>query len=1256
MRVISTNSGGDHSPMTVQRLLARLLLATLGFLTSVLAVAAASEVQRSAGAKSSEPLAQYAHLPLSFEPNMGQTDPRAKFLARGLGYTLFLGSDEAVLSMARNLTAPGASASVIRLKLLGADHRAAVSGSEPLPGLSNYFVGNDPKRWRTHVPNYAKVRYTGLYPGVDLIYYGQKGNLEYDFVVGPRSDAGRIRLGILGADQIALDAQGDLVLRAGGGEVRFKRPVAYQMSEGRRKSVRTQYRLDSPTQIAFELGAYDSRLPLVIDPVLLYATYLGGTGGDVAYGVAVDSQGTNTYVTGVTNSTDFPTATGARQTSNKGNGDAFVTKISSSGEQSGSTTTKLVYSTYLGGSQSDTATAIAVDAGGDAFVTGTTSSSDFPIVTKNTTTTVFQPAYGGNGDAFVAQMNSTGDALTYSTYLGGQGADAGQGIALDSSGNAYVIGSTQSNDFPLVTPFQPTAGGSTDAFVAEVSVDATKLLYSTYLGGSGADVGQAIAVNKNGNAYITGYTFSTNFPIQGPYQTANAGSADAFVAELKPDGSGLVFATYLGGSGDDRAFGIALDNSEDVYVAGATQSSNFPTASNVLQTTNHGASDAFVAKLNPAGANLVYSTYLGGSDIDQANAIAVDSSGNAFVTGFTRSSDFPTQAAVQGLLGISGGSACGSTICADAFVSELNSTGTVLTYSTFLGGSGLDIGQAVAVDTVGDTFVAGSTASPNFPAIYNASQSALAGTAGNAFVAEINPANNPGIAVVPDTLDFGSQPTGVPSTAKTVQVINEGTAPLNISSITSSVSYFNESNNCVGTVPANGGTCTISVTYTPTSTGASAAETISITDNAVNSPQLINLKGTGAEAATAVTFSPVSLTFGNQAVGTVSAPQTVTLTNTGTATLNITNVAVNADYAETDNCNGHTVNVGDGCSITVVFQPQGSGPRNGSLSVTDNASGSPQSVALAGTGVAQFSLSSPSPTATITVGSTTGCPSGLTASCAAFKIAATATTSSFNGAITLACGSSAITCTFNPGNPATILPGQTNTLTVSNISPTTQNPLNFTVNGTSGAQTYTLNLTLLQADFKLGISPAINTVVAGSPAGYKVLVTPLYGFSGQVNLSCASNGLPPGSTCTFDSGSVSPNGSPVSVNLNVNTTKGSSGWPHSPFRGGPPPDVWWFACLAVLAAAAYLWKRHREAFRGEPLSPRVRWSLASLTLGLMLLSGLSACRPSGVSATATTTGNYEITIIGTLNSNTTVARTAVVNLAVTALGTTTSSN
>src|SRR5439155_14661442 len=324
-----------------------------------------------------------------------------------------------------------------------------------LGGESNYFVGKEASGWHTHIPTYGRVRYGGVYPGVDLEYYGRQGEVEYDFIVGAGSDAGRLGLGIEGVERMEVDRGGDLVLQVGGGELRWRRPEAYQELGGERRRVEAGYVVHDGKEVGFSLGAYDHHAPLIIDPVLTYATYLGGTGGDVAYGIAVDASG-NAYITGITNSTDFPTA-GAEQGSNAGSGDVFVTKLNPSG-------TALVYSTYLGGNGADTAAALAVDASGDVFITGSTTSANFP-----TTTGAFQTTYGGGGDAFVTQLNSAGNKLVYSSYLGGRDADFGQGIAVDTSGHAYLTGSTQSADFPLMNPLQGTTGGGSDAFVTEFS-------------------------------------------------------------------------------------------------------------------------------------------------------------------------------------------------------------------------------------------------------------------------------------------------------------------------------------------------------------------------------------------------------------------------------------------------------------------------------------------------------------------------------------------------------------------------------------------------------------------------------------------------------------------------------------------------------------------------------------------------------------------------------------------------------------------
>jgi hypothetical protein len=1191
--------------------------------------------------------ALYAQLPLAFEINQGQTDPRVKYLARGPGYTVWLAADQAVLALRSSAQPSTSPLQVVRLKLVGSEPAPSVQGDQPLPGRINYFLGNNPQAWHTDIPTFAQVRYLNVFRDVNLLYYGRQGQLEYDFVLGAGADPRRIRLAVEGAERLELTPGGDLLLHVAGGEVRLQRPVAYQQVAQERRSVSVHYVLGRPhsPEVSFAVGSFDRRQPLVIDPVLSYSTYLGGTGGDVAFAIAVDSSA-NAYVTGQTFSTDFPTAPATPppfQSSNKGNFDVFVTKLNSSGSSSGS---GLVYSTYVGGTGADIAYGIAVGAEGDAFITGSTTSSDFPVA-PTAAPTAFQTTYGGNGDAFITQLNSTGSALAYSSYLGGRGADVGQAVAVDSAGNAYVTGSTQSSDFPTAgSPFQPTTGGGGDAFVTKVNFSGTELLYSTYLGGSNADVGQAIRVDSSGNAYVAGYTFSTNFPTQNPYQSSNHGSPNAFVTELNPAGSSLVFSTYLGGSSDDRAFGIALDSSGGVYVTGESLSADFPTTSGSFQTVNHGApqgslaGDAFATKFNPSGAGLSYSTFIGGSYADQGNGIAVDPSGEAFITGFTQSSPgppagFPILDAVQSLLDLGLGSSCKGNPCSDAFVTKLNASGSALVYSTYLGGSGADSGQGIALDSTGDPYVAGGTQSTDFPAIAGAYQGVLKGTA-SAFVAKIDVANSPNIAVAPGALNFGNQTLSVPSATQTMTVVNAGTAPLTITEISTSETQYTETSNCVGTLDGGGGTCKISIIFTPTATGALAA-TLSISDNAANSPQTFNLTGTGVTAGTAVTLTPTSLSFSTQGVGTVSSPQTVTITNTGTAALTITSISTSGDFTATNTCAAsplnNILNPGQSCMASVTFAPTASGARSGTLSIADNATGSPQTVALSGTGAAQFSLSSSSPATTILVGTTSA------------NIPVSASGTNFTGSITLSCSAAGQTCTFNP---ASILVGQTSTLTVSGLSASTPSPFSFTVNGVSGSQAATLTLTILFQDYSLSATPLLNTVAAGSPAPYTIIVTPINGFSQQVNLSCS--GQPAGSTCAFSSTSVTPNGtSPKSVSLTINTTLTSS-WPRGSGRG-PTRELPIYVIIGLVGLVA-IWRflplgDHSPApaasgYRRWLSLPRL---VAGLMLALLLLEG--GCRSGTLSPTGTPTGNFSITIAGTLNSNTAVVRSTIINLAVT---------
>jgi hypothetical protein len=1163
---------------------------------------------------------------------------------------------------------------------VGANLAAAVAGADPLPGHANYFLGNDPKKWRTDVPTYARVKYQGVYPGVDLVYYGtQGGQLEYDFVVAPGADPAAITLDV-GAHEspqrspLRIAADGDLITHLDGGDVHFHKPVVYQpisgslertRDDGQRTPIQGQYVLTAANQVGFALGPYDHSRPLIIDPVLSYATYVGGSGGDIGYAIAVDSSN-DAYIAGVTNSSNFPT-NGAGQSTNTGNGDAFVTKVKANG-------TALLYSTYIGGSGSDTATAIAVSAG-NAFITGNTTSTNFPNTAQQsggTTVYPFQTTPGGATDAFVTELNTIGNELVFSSYLGGSGADFGQGIAVDSTGNVYVTGSTQSANFPTASPLQANNNGASDAFVTVVNLTGTAILYSTYLGGSQADVAQGIQITTSGgnaNVYVTGYTFSTDFPLASPYQATNAGATDAFVAEItintSTEASALTFSTYLGGSGDDRAYGLALDGTGNVYITGATVSTDFPTTSGAYQTTNHGLSDAFVAKLNPAGSALLYSTYLGGSGVDQGNALAVTSAGIVFVTGFTQSSDFPASSynPIQAILGISAGPLCGLSPCSDAFVTQLNAAGNALVYSTYLGGSGPDFGQAIALDSAGDPYITGSTSSTNFPAIAGAFQSSLTGVTGNAFVAKIDPADQPTIALVPGSVNFGNETLSVTSAQQQVTVINPGTEPLAITeiafnhpatttttpptTITSESTYgFAETDNCVGTLPPSGGTCTINLTFTPPSVSAQTDQ-LTITDNAyiagaASASQTITLTGTGVTAATAVTVSPTTLSFPNQNVGTTSAPQNVTIENTGTATLNISKISTSGDYTETDTCGAllNTLSVGQSCSVSVTFAPTASGTRNGSLSISDNATGSPQTVAISGVGLAAFSLT--------TTPSLNKNPVLIGSTSTTFSIGASGP-NTFTGNITLAC-SAGTTCAFNP---TTIGVGQVSTLTVSNLTTTMTatpgNPYAFTVTGVSGSQTASLQLNLLFEDFSLSATPGLDTIVSGASAPYTVLVNPLNGFtSQQVQLACVQASLPPAATCNFpDKGIISPSGTASSVQLTIQTAKYVAPTltpPRAP-TGKLPPLILGLVSLVALASLA-LSARCRT--RRGPFAPG--WlgvRLATLSLILTLNLALGSCRPSTLVSSGTTTGQYSITVTGTLVSNTAVVRTAVINLAVT---------
>jgi Bacterial Ig-like domain (group 3)/Beta-propeller repeat/FG-GAP-like repeat len=677
----------------------------------------------------------YGNIPLSFERNEGQTDPRVKFLSRGEGYSLFLTQEGALLVLNEGPHAKTSSTSglvdsasqqrktVLRLRLLGASGNGSLRGEREVAGKSNYFIGNDPKNWHTNVTNYERVKYEDVYPGVDLVYYGHEGKMESDFIVSPGIDAGVIRLQITGAKKIGITGRGDLRLTTESGQVLLGKPKVYQTRAPRQvgapEMVAARYVMKGPHEVGFEVGNYDAQRPLIIDPVLVYSTFLGGSNSDDGIAVAVDSQG-SVYITGFTSSTDFPLVNPV-QTTFGGGLAAFVTKLNP-------VFGGLVYSTYLGGNGGAGSSGIAVDSAGNAYVTGETSSTNFPVV--NALQATFS---GGTGDAFVTKLNANGDGLVYSTYLGGNNYDGGSAIAVGQDQSAYVVGETASTNFPTggaSPPFQNQLGGGYDAFVAKLSPSGTSLLYSTYLGGFGTDYATGIAIDAGDEAYVTGSTASINFPTVNPFQPALASviSSNAFVAKFDPTGAVLLYSTYLGGSGQEVAGHIAVDAQGSAYVTGYTASNDFPTSNAFQAVFGGGGFDAFLTKLTPTGNALVYSTYLGGNGQDLGNNIAVDVTGNAYVIGTTVSTNFPTVKPIQSSL--AGG-------LNNAFVTKFNTTGSALLFSTYLGG-GPDYGYGIALDSARNAYVTGTTLSANFPTL-NALQSFCKScpTYPDAFIAKI---------------------------------------------------------------------------------------------------------------------------------------------------------------------------------------------------------------------------------------------------------------------------------------------------------------------------------------------------------------------------------------------------------------------------------------------------------------------------------------------------------------------------------------
>jgi len=1222
----------------------------------------------------------YGRLPMSFEINQGQTDSQVKFLSRGHGYTLFLTGDEAVLSLRsqksgvrsqqpasrnskletrnpaifnlqseilnrqsllprptdyglptaeafnpksqiqnpksqiQNLPAPSPqppAPTVVRLKLVGANPNARVTGLDELPGKSNYFIGNDPKKWRTNVPNYARVQYKAVYPGVDLNYYGNWGQLEYDFVVSPGADPRSIELRFSGADKLDLDGQGNLILHMAGGDVVHHAPVVYQETRGKRRKISGGYELKDNGQVGFRFTSYDASGPLIIDPVVLsYSTYLGGNGDDEGRAIAVDASG-NAYVAGITSSTNFPTLNPTQATCNSCTSiltrDAFVAKLTSDG-------TALSYSTYLGGSNDDEGNGIAVDNAGNAYVTGSTTSTDFP------TTTPFQATYGGGSqDAFVTKLNATGSALIYSTYLGGNSSDGGNGINVDASGNAYVTGVTDSTNFPTV-PFGSTfgTGGGGDAFVTKLNGGGFALVYSAILGGSSgdtgtlADEGLAIAVDSFGNAYVTGDTVSNDFPTTvGALQPTCSLDAygrctsDAFVTKVNADGSALVYSTYLGGDGGDAGRSVAVDASGNAYVTGETNSTNFPTVNPVQpnQTPSRCGPylgsplcpDAFVTKLNPEGTALIYSSYVGGKYDDVGNSIVVDSAGNAYVSGFTRSTDFPIVNAVQAT---HGGAICDTarpTVpCPTAFIVKLGASGDQFSYSTYLGGSlappmggSGDFAQGIAVDVAGSAYVTGYTYSSDFPTTPGAFQTTNGSP--DAFVAKIAVTSANPLPVV-RTLSPSSVEAGGADYSLSVKGINF---------VSNSVVRWNGSDRPTA---FNGGS---EVQASISASDITVAGTVEIQ---VFSPApgggLSNVMSFSINNPVAVlsTLSPNFATAGGPSFiltvnGTGFVSSSVARWNgLDRATTFVNSSQLQASISASDLSSGGSVQV-------TVFNPSPGGGTSNALTFTVTGNPAP-------------SISSISPGSAIVGGS------GFTL---------TVNGTGFVSASVVRWNGSDRMTTFvsdtqlQASIPASdIAVAGTAEVQVFNPSP-------------GGGLSNSVSFAIVVPDFSISASPSTATITAGQSANYTLSVTPVSGFNQSVALSCTKPTQLTLATCSVSPTAVTPDGTnAATATVTVTTTARGMAPPNSGGRTAPlqrppvgrhrglPLQIWLLA-LVMLASLGGI-RATRAGWKPAP---------AMLAAALMLVLLWVACGGGGGAAPppprpGTPPGTYTLTVTGTV--------------------------
>jgi len=832
-------------------------------------------------ASQNERLNLIGKLPLSFEMNEGQADSGVSFFSRGPGYGIFFSPDKVRLVLHYALTQSKLEIPVfhknptnygvdlINMELNNANINSNIEPMDKLPGVCNYFIGNDRTKWHTGIKLYSGVKLTNIYPGIDLKYYGNQGQLEHDFTVTPGVDPGIIQWKISGTENKNINESGDLVLKTPHGEVDWKSPQCYQWVDGQKQVVEGHYSLLPGDLIGFKIGIYRKDLPLVIDPYLVYSTYLGGSNRDSISGIAVDASG-DAYVYGYTSSINFPTITGAFQTSLKGSSNLFVTEFNPSGSA-------LIYSTYIGGSGIDISYGMVLDGSNNVYITGQTDSPDFPMVNAYQTTT---------GGVFVSEVNPTGNGLVYSTYLGG-GGDIGYGIAVDGTGSAYVTGLTKSTTFPTVNPFQAAFAGSIgNAFITKFSPGGNTLDYSTYLGGSlggslgTGDAGSAIAVDGTGAAYITGSTKSTNFPTLNPYQATLNGSQNAFVTKINPVGNTLAYSTYLGGNNGSvlglSGNSIAVDSSGCAYVTGSTNATDFPILNAFQSANGGGGTDAFLTKFNPAGNSVAFSTYLGGNGDDIGFGIALDPSNDIYLAVYTSSTNMPMVNPIQSTLPGSG----------SIFVGEFTPTASSLIYSTYWGGSSYDEPDAIALDNSGDAYVAGTMIGGTFPTV-NPYQASYGGGVWDGFVFEIanGPTRTPTLSPT-YTQSPTSTATWTITSTPTATSTSTPTPTISSTSTQTDSPTDTQTSTYTGTfTPSNTQTETLTFSMTPTPTVTPTQTqtfTLTLSPTYTNTPSITNTPTT--TSTDTITNTPsCTPTYSMTFTSTVSMTPTPSFTASSTA-------------------------------------------------------------------------------------------------------------------------------------------------------------------------------------------------------------------------------------------------------------------------------------------------------------------------------------------------------------------------------------